>query len=506
MTNQRSAPSFDAALRLSERASAATISRHIYGHFAEHLGRCIYEGVWVGAGSPIPELRGIRRDVVAALTRLRVPVLRWPGGCFADEYHWRDGIGPAQDRPRRVNNHWGGVVETNEFGTHEFFDLCEQLGADAYVCGNVGSGSVREMMDWVEYMTSPHDSTVASERRTNGRDEPFTLPFFGVGNENWGCGGNMRPEYYADEYRRYQTFVKNYGPPTSSGDQKTRRVQKIACGANGTDYEWTRVLMERAAPFMDGLSLHWYTLPTGNWQHKGSATDFDEAEWHSTFRQTLRMDELIREHGAIMDQHDPDKRVGLIIDEWGTWYDVDPGTHPGFLYQQNTLRDALVAAINLNIFNQHAERVRMANIAQTVNVLQALVLTDKERLLLTPTFHVFEMYREHQSATLLDAELDAPEYRFGGEVVPALHASASRKGDRILLTLANLDPSRSANVTITGARKMTEGRLLTATNMNAHNTFAEPEQLKPVAFAPKPNGDGSLTVPSKSVLALTGSA
>lgn len=494
IVNPSTEPSFEAVLRLREVPSSPTISRTIYGHFAEHLGRCIYEGLWVGEGSSIPALRGIRRDVVEALKRLRVPVLRWPGGCFADEYHWRDGIGPSERRPRRINTHWGGVVETNQFGTHEFFDLCEQLGADAYVCGNVGSGSVQEMAEWVEYMTSDHDSTLANLRRANGRDAPFEVPFFGVGNESWGCGGNMRPEYYADLYRRYQTFVKNYGG---------RRIQKVACGANGVDYEWTKVLMERAGPFMDGLSLHWYTLPTGDWQRKGSALSFDEREWHSTFRQTLRMDELIRQHAAIMDQYDPAKRVGLIIDEWGTWYDVEAGTNPGFLYQQNTLRDALVAAINLNVFNHHADRVRMANIAQTVNVLQAVVLTDSERMLLTPTFHVFEMYRDHQSATLLDADVVAPEYRLGDESVPSLHASASRSGDRILLTLANLDPWRSANLTVEGVREWGAGRLLTAASMNAHNTFDEPERVRPVEFAPNPAPGGALTIPSKSVVALT---
>jgi len=354
-----------------------TIEKYIYGHFAEHLGRCIYEGFWVGQDSPIPNTRGIRNDVVEALRKIKPPVLRWPGGCFADEYHWKDGIGPRERRPARVNTHWGGVTENNHFGTHEFMDLCEQLGADPYICGNVGSGTVQEMAEWVEYITFAGKSEMADLRRQNGREEPWRLPFFGVGNENWGCGGHMRPEYYADLYRRYQTYVRHY-----SGN----RVYKVACGPTG-DYRWTEVLMREAGRWMDGLSLHYYTLP-GTWEKKGSATQFDESEWFSTLRNALHMEELIRRHSAIMDRYDPQRRVGLIVDEWGTWYDVEPGTNPGFLYQQNTLRDALVAGIHLNIFNNHAERVKMANIAQTVNVLQAMILTDGPRMIVTPTYHV----------------------------------------------------------------------------------------------------------------------
>ena len=297
----------------------ATINRNIYGHFAEHLGRLIYDGIWVGEGSSIPNTRGIRNDVVAALKKLNIPVLRWPGGCFADEYHWRDGIGPRQQRPKRLNTNWGGVVETNAFGTHEFMDLAEQIGADPYISANVGSGTPQEMMEWVEYMTSDADTELANLRRRNGREKPWRVPYFGVGNESWGCGGNMRPEYYADEYRRFSTFVKNY-----SGN----RITKIASGSNGEDYNWTEVLMSRAARKMNGLSLHYYTLPTGDWNKKGSATQFGEAEWHATLARTLRMEELVRKHSAIMDKYDAGKRVGLMVDEWGTWYDVEPGT-PG---------------------------------------------------------------------------------------------------------------------------------------------------------------------------------
>ena len=483
-------------LKLCIDRPGSRINRNIYGHFAEHLGRCIYGGIWVGEGSNIPNIRGIRIDVVAALKYLSVPVLRWPGGCFADEYHWKDGIGPRFARPKMMNTHWGRVIENNHFGTHEFLDLCQQIGAEPYICGNLGSGTVQEMMQWVEYITSDADSPMANMRRHNGRSDPWRLPFFGVGNESWGCGGNMRPEYYADNYRRYSTFVKNY-----AGNQ----VQRIACGPNGTDWNWTEVLMSRAASSMNGLSLHWYTLPTGNWTLKGSATVFGEEEWHSTLVQTLRMDELITKHSAIMDQYDAAKQVGLIVDEWGTWYDVEPGTNPGFLYQQNTLRDALAAAINLNIFNQHCDRVKMANIAQTVNVLQAMILTDNEKIRLTPTYHVFEMYKIHQGATLIPVELCSPEYRLGGASLPMLHASASRDAENLIhLSLVNLDPNTTVQVSVTPGFDHVTGRVLTANEMNAKNAFDSPSAVRPSPFNDftKINNALSLRLPSKSVLVL----
>ena len=476
-----------------------TISRHIYGHFAEHLGRLVYDGLWVGEGSPIPNTRGIRNDVVTALKNLKVPVLRWPGGCFADEYHWRDGIGPRATRPTRINTHWGGVVETNAFGTHEFMDLTEQIGADAYISGNVGTGTPQEMMEWVEYLTSDSDSTLAALRRQNGRAKPWTVPYVGVGNESWGCGGNMRPEYYADQYRRYSTFVKNY-----SGN----RVQKYASGANAEDYRWTDVLMSQVGRRMQGLSVHYYTLPTGDWNRKGSATQFDEGPWHATLVRTLKMEELLQKHGAIMDKYDPEKRIGMIVDEWGTWYDVEPGTNPGFLYQQNSLRDAVAAGINLNLFHQYSDRVRMANIAQLVNVLQAVILTEKEKMLLTPTYHVFEMYKVHQDATLIPIELASPPYTVGTATVPALHASASRdKAGLLHLSIVNLDPKRGAEVSlkVTGASAAhVTGRVLTAPAMNAINTFDTPAAVAPAPFTGiKVQGDKvALSLPSKSVVVL----
>lgn len=487
-------------LKVQTTETKAVINRNIYGHFAEHLGSCIYGGFWVGEDSSIPNTRGIRNDVVDALKKLQVPVLRWPGGCFADEYHWQDGIGPRENRPTMVNTHWGGVVENNHFGTHEFMDLCELLETEPYICGNVGSGTPQEMMNWVEYLTSSGESPMANLRRQNGRDEPWTLNYFGVGNESWGCGGNMRPEYYADEYRRYNTFVKNYGK---------NKIYRIACGANDSDYRWTDVLMERAGSQMNGLSVHYYTVPTGKWDVKGSATQFDEAAYHETLRKTLVMEERIAKHGAAMDKHDPEKKVGMVIDEWGIWTDAEPGTNPGFLYQQNSLRDAILAALNFHIFHDHADRVTMTNIAQTVNVLQSMILTDNEKMVLTPTYHVFEMFKGHQGATVLATELSATQYTVGESTIPAVSVSASRsENGEVLITLVNTDPNKEASlsVQIAGSNlSFATGRVLTADAVTAHNTFDAPNTVEPQPFNAVQASGGSLTLqlPSKSVVAVT---
>jgi alpha-L-arabinofuranosidase len=476
--------------------SKDTINRNIYGHFSEHLGRCVYEGYWVGEDSLIPNVRGIRQDVVAALKRIKIPVLRWPGGCFADEYHWVDGIGPRERRPTMINTHWGGVTENNHFGTHEFLDLCEQLGCDAYICGNVGSGAVQEMQQWVEYITFDGVSPMADLRKKNGREKPWKLPYFGVGNENWGCGGHMTPEYYADQYKRYGTYVRNLGG---------NRVFKIACGPNGADYKWTEVLMREAGRNMNGLALHYYC---GTGRKSRSATQFTEEDWFEQLRRALRMEELITKHSEIMDKFDPQKRVALVVDEWGAWHAVEPGTNPGFLYQQNSLRDALVAGLSLNIFNQHADRVKMANIAQTINVLQAMILTDKAKMLLTPTYHVFEMYTVHHNARLLPTEMASAGYRFEQDQIPGLNVSASRdRAGKIHVTLCNLNPAAPAEVKceLRGAKAGgLAGRVLTAPEITSHNTFERPETVKPAEFAAfKTTEEGfTATLPAKSVVVL----
>lgn len=456
-----------------------TINRNIYGHFSEHLGRCIYEGLWVGEDSPIPNTNGIRNDVVAALKEMKIPVLRWPGGCFADEYHWKDGIGPKETRKRMINTHWGGVVENNHFGTHEFMMLCAMLDCEPYINGNVGSGTVQEMSEWVEYLTFEGVSPMAELRKENGREEPWKVKYFGVGNENWGCGGNMRPEYYADLYRQFQTYVRNYGD---------NKIHKVACGPNVDDYNWMEVVMKNAHQFMDSITLHYYTIPGDFWTGKGAATGFPVEEFTGTLKKAFFMEELINKHTAIMDQYDPEKRVGLLVDEWGTWYDVEPGTNPGFLYQQNTIRDALIAGISLNIFNQHCDRVQMANIAQLVNVLQAVVLTEGEKMILTPTYHVFNMFKVHQDAQLLDLHLVSAELGTGKEAFPQLSVSASKDAAGLIhISICNLDHQSSASVELdlrglTSSNVKVKGTTLTSDTMDGHNTFDNPENVAPKEF------------------------
>ncbi|MFK3939888.1 alpha-N-arabinofuranosidase [Alkalihalobacillus sp. NPDC078783] len=466
------------------------INSNVYGHFAEHLGRCIYEGIWVGEESEISHTKGIRNDVLQALKSLEIPVLRWPGGCFADEYHWKDGIGPREGRKRMVNTHWGGVVENNHFGTHEFFLLCELIGAEPYINGNVGSGTVQEMQEWVEYMTFDGESPMANLRRENGQEHAWSLTYFGVGNENWGCGGNMRPEFYADLYRQFQTYVRNYGE---------NKIYKIACGPNGDNYDWTEVLMREAKPFMDALTLHHYTIAGPSWEQKGSATRFTEEEWDRTFKSALYMDELITKHSTIMDKYDPDHKVALIVDEWGTWFDVEPGTNPGFLFQQNTIRDALVAGVTLNIFHHHAERVQMANIAQTVNVLQAMVLTEGDQMLLTPTYHVFNMYKVHKGATAIHLQMDT-----GAE---PLHISASKNAEgevHISICHYGLKDSAEFELELRGWQhqpSQVTGTILQASSMNEHNTFEQPDTLVPTNLEGIKLSEGkvSVSIPPMSV-------
>ena len=493
---------------INPNKKVSKINKEIYGHFSEHLGRCIYEGMYVGEDSPIPNVNGMRTDVVEALKEMKIPVLRWPGGCFADEYHWKDGVGPKENRKKIINTHWGGVVEDNSFGTHEFFELCRQLGCEAYVNGNVGSGTVQEMSEWVEYMTFDGVSPMADWRKENGHEKSWDVAFFGVGNENWGCGGNMTPEFYANEYRRYQTYVRDY--------KADKKIYKIACGPNVDDYEWTEDVMStcfrHSQPFqhgfMDGLSLHYYTHPEG-WEIKGSATDFDDKVWYKTLSKTLYMEELIRRHGAIMDKYDPKKEIGLIVDEWGTWFTVEPGTNPGFLYQQNTMRDALVAGINLNIFNKHSDRVRMANIAQIVNVLQSVILTEGEKMIKTPTYHVFNMYKYHQDAMLVDSHIDTETIGLEEEYqVPNLTESVSIDENGVLhITVTNLSLTENYEIDTTILDKKIQevkGEIV-AEEMHAMNTFDDPERVNVKDFNDVKITDKGLsfTIPACSVLHLS---
>lgn len=458
------------------RRKGPKIDRHIYGHFSEHLGRCIYGGYWVGEDSNIPNVRGIRTDIVEAMKAIRVPNIRWPGGCFADDYHWMDGIGPKQQRVPQVNVHWGGVLENNHFGTHEFMDLCGQVGCEPYICGNVGSGTVREMRDWVEYLTDDGQSPMAQLRRKNGREKAWGLRFFGIGNENWGCGGFMTAEQYAGEFRRYAAYVKNYAVMGKIDWWKAPPVMRIAGGENAERVEWTETLMKSVPHMlMGGLSVHCYVKPGDEM----NGTQFSEKSWYVTAANTLAKEELFKRNISVMDYYDPDKKVMMAVDEWGIWVDNEPGTVPGFLYQQNTMRSALCAALMLHIFHKHADRIRLANLAQTINVLQAIMLTEGAKMVKTPTYHVFDLYQGHQDADFVPVTWsDAPETVAEG--LPCVDVSASVGADgKVTVTLVNISTDACADVRLDFAGKLpvrAAGRVLEG-KATAHNTFDNPDAV-----------------------------
>jgi alpha-L-arabinofuranosidase len=473
------------ALAVDASKTGAKIDRNLFGQFAEHLGTGIYDGVWVGPDSPIPNTRGIRNDVVEALKALKVPNVRWPGGCFADEYHWRKGIGPDDARAVTLNPNWGGVTEPNTFGTHEFMDFLGQIGAEAFISVNLGSGTPQEAAEWLEYLTAPPTTTLAKERGANGRTAPYKVAYLGIGNENWDCGGNMSAEYYLSQLKIYSRFVRNFNP----SQQNDNRMLRIAVGPGGPEprfAEWTETIMKawkgrQWSWDMEGLSLHSYTVI--KWPPAYKSVGFGETEYVEILNKTLEMDGLIRQHAAIMDKYDPEKKIALVVDEWGAWYAQLPGTTPGFLAQQNSLRDAILAALNLNIFARHAERVRMANIAQMVNVLQAMILTDKAKMVLTPTYHVFKMYVPFQDATFVPVTFEAGQYTHGAITLPRVDAIAARDASGTLwLALTNLDPTTPVDIatTLTGITpRSAAGETLTAPAVDSVNTFDAPTTVVP---------------------------
>jgi alpha-L-arabinofuranosidase len=476
-----------------------TINKNIYGHFSEHLGRCIYDGFWVSDTSSLPKKDRIRLDVVEALKKIKIPNLRWPGGCFADEYHWRDGIGTRKNRPSMNNTNWGNVIEDNSFGTHEFLELCSLLNCEPYISANIGSGTVEEMSKWVEYLNFDGQSPMANLRKENGRTTPWNVSFWGVGNEAWGCGGRMTPEFYANEFRRYGTYTKDYA---------NARLKKIASGANSEDYNWTEVMMKNIPlNMMWGIGVHYYTVPR-NWAVKGSATTFDEAEYFTTMQKALKMEELVSRHATIMDRYDPAKKVAMAVDEWGIWTDVEAGTNPSFLYQQNSLRDALIAASTLNIFNNHCDRVRLANLAQVVNVLQSLILTKGNDMLLTPTYHIFDMYKVHQDAKWLPIQINSPIYQSGTQKINAVNVSASKDSLGVThISLVNINPKNAVKIKtiLQGTTwKTVTGTILTASSFTDINTFENKNKIQPAVFngAKKEDDYLSVVLPAKSIVVL----
>jgi alpha-L-arabinofuranosidase len=476
------------------------INRNIYGHFAEHLGNCIYGGIFVGGkNKSIPNTNGIRNDVVVALKKLKVPLLRWPGGCFADTYHWKDGIGPKKSRASIVNQWWGGVTEDNSFGTHEFLNFCRMIDATPYISANVGSGTIQEMSDWVSYVNgAPNASPMSKWRVKNGQKNPWQAKYWGIGNEAWGCGGNMTPEHYANLFRQYATYLTRVN---------NTDIFRIASGAGGQDTNWTAVLMKNIPlQMMEGVGVHHYAVI--DWARKGSATNFTEKEYFLTMKEALKMEEIVTQHSAIMDKHDPTKHVALVVDEWGAWYDVEPDTNPGFLFQQNTMRDAVLAGSTLNIFNNHCERVRMANLAQMVNVLQSVMLTNKEMLILTPTYHVMEMYNVHQDATMLPLKVETADYAFESNRLPAISASASiDKNGIIHISLVNVDATKINEVIIElkgGKRAKVTGQILASGKMQDYNSFNDPHNIQPVSFDAKINDNKIVVrIPAFSVVVLS---
>jgi len=488
--------------------SGAKIDRNIFGQFAEHLGHGVYEGIWVGPDSAIPNTRGIRSDVVTALKALKVPNVRWPGGCFADEYHWRKGIGSP--RTVTLNPNWGGVIEPNTFGTHEFLDFLDQIGAEAYVSVNVGSGTPQEAAEWLEYLTTAQPTTLAKERAANGHPAPYKVAYLGIGNESWDCGGNMTPDYYLSQMKAYSRFVRNFNP----AQQDKQQMLKIAVGPGGDGprwTEWTEVIMKAYQQHtwswdINGLSMHNYTV--GQWPPSYKSTGFGEAEYAQILKFTLEMEGLIAKHSAIMDKYDPEKKVALIVDEWGGWYAPLPGSNPGFLVQQNSMRDAILAALNVNIFARHGDRVRGANIAQMINVLQAMIMTDKEKMVLTPTYYVFKMYVPFQDATIVPVKFDAGWYTHSDVALPRVDAIAAKDTNgKLWLEITNVDPNQAVDIEVsfTGiAPKSAAGETLTAPKVDSVNTFEAPNTVVPKPITAKVQGGKlALKLEPKSVTVIS---
>jgi alpha-N-arabinofuranosidase len=475
----------DAPVQVTLDASkpGAVIDRHVFGQFAEHLGSGIYGGIWVGKHSAIPNTRGIRNDVVVALKALKVPNVRWPGGCFADQYNWRRGVGPER-KP--------AVDEPNSFGTDEFMDFAHQIGTEAYISVNLGSGTAQEAAEWLEYMTAPTDDALGAERAKNGHPGPYEVAILGLGNESYDCGGPMSPDFYVSEMKRFSHFVRNYNA--------AQPMKRVAVGEGGTEGSYTDSVMKawKARSWswdIEALSLHFYA--TGGWPPHLPSTGFDEKDYAALVKDAIAMDQAIKTYSAVMDKYDPEKKVALAVDEWGSWLAPTPGTKPGDLVQQNSQRDAVVAALGINVFARHADRVRMANIAQMINVLQAMILTDKDKMVLTPTYHVFHMYVPFQDATFIPLTFDAGTYTTNGITLPRVDAVAARdKAGKVWIAVTNIDAKSPATLSVSLAGvKATRalGQTLSAPKVDSVNTFDAPNTVAPKAVSAKVAG-GKLTI------------
>jgi alpha-N-arabinofuranosidase len=437
-----------------------------HGQFAEHLGSCVYGGLWVGKNSSIPNINGYRQQAVEYLRELGVPVLRWPGGCFADDYHWRDGIGPAEKRPKRVNIHWGGYVEDNSFGTHEFMGLCKLIGAEPYLAGNVGSGSPHELGDWIEYCNYPSGSTLSDERAANGSPQAFGVRLWGVGNESWGCGGLMTPEEYSNEFRRFSVYIREFGGV---------KPFRVACGPNRNDVRWSRGVMDgfrRAVP--EGFSMHYYE------NGKDQATNFTPQNMDEQLSEFSKLEQAIIQQRALLDSYPGGSNVGLIVDEWGVWDRIpeEDEAKYGRLWQQSTMRSALGAALGLNIFNRQADKLYMCNIAQVMNVLQSVLLTDGPKgrhCIRTSTYYAFDLFKPHRSKTAVKVETSGSSPR-------DLSVSASKGPGQLVVTFVNPRPDRDiqAACSLQGTRAAGgSARILQDPDWNAANTFDNPNRLVP---------------------------
>ena len=466
-----------ATITILPKEPIGTIRPAVYSQFAEHIGGVIYDGVWVGPDSKIPNVQGIRKDIIDHVKRIGPVVVRWPGGCFADAYHWRDGIGPREKRPRR-HGRWRDDTESNQFGTHEFLTFCKLCGVEPYLAANVGTGTASEYQNWVEYCNAPAGATsLADERGANGDRDPFGVRYWGVGNESWGCGGKFTPEDYCREYRRFTEWVPNYGVP----------LYLIAAGPNGNDVDWTRRFFAKwadgARAPIRGWSPHYYCGTTGH------ATKFTDDQWYEMLEKANRMERLIGDQWAAMGEFDREHKVKLIIDEWGTWHPEGTEINKRHLFEQmGTLRDALVAGLTLDTFNRHADKVDMANIAQLVNNLQSLFLADGDKFVATPNFHVFETYRPHQGAQAVRLDVQAPEVGFkaGGRDAKVFRVagSASRNERGLTLTLVHTHASEPAEIVVrVRDAKIARARHTTLTHkaLNAHNTFERPDEVTPTA-------------------------